>query len=120
MTLSAVRRKLTDCLAALERGHLDRRDLQAALDLLEPAPRRTQDILYLQCSGSALTSTVLGMSQVENGEVQAEPEDPADYPYATVLEAVRAGWRIVQFPNLALLMDEKRTYGLGCEFILER
>jgi hypothetical protein len=29
-------------------------------------------------------------------------------------------WRVIQFPNLTLMMDERRTYGLGCEFILER
>ena len=47
-------------------------------------------------------------------------EDSKDWPYQSVLEAIRDGWRVVQFPNLALLMDESRTYGLGCEFILEK
>ena len=30
------------------------------------------------------------------------------------------GWRIVKFPELAILLDDRRTYGLGCEFILEK
>lgn len=41
-------------------------------------------------------------------------------PYENVLEAVRDGWRIIKFPELALLVDERRTIGLGCEFVLER
>ena len=48
------------------------------------------------------------------------PADPEEWPYRTVVEAIRDGWRVIQFPNLALLLDEKRSYGLGCEFILER
>jgi hypothetical protein len=30
------------------------------------------------------------------------------------------GWRIVKFPEMALLVDETRTYGFGCDFILEK
>jgi hypothetical protein len=37
-----------------------------------------------------------------------------------VAAAIRDGWRIVSFPNLALLMDEERTIGYGCEFILDK
>ena len=48
------------------------------------------------------------------------PEDPDDWPYKTVLEAVRDGWRIIKLPELALAMDDSRTYGLGHEFVLER
>ena len=45
---------------------------------------------------------------------------PRDWPYKTVLDAVRDGWRIIKFPELALMLDEKRSYGLGCDFVLER
>ena len=30
------------------------------------------------------------------------------------------GWRIISFPNMGLMMDESRTYGLGNEFIMEK
>jgi hypothetical protein len=30
------------------------------------------------------------------------------------------GWRIIKFPEMALLLDEKRTYGFGWEFVLEK
>ena len=65
-----------------------------------------------------VASPVHGMTLVSNGEL-TEP-DEAHWPYRTVLEAIRDGWRVIQFPNLALMTDESRTYGLGCEFILER
>ena len=39
---------------------------------------------------------------------------------ATVIDAIRDGWRVISFPNMALSLDENRTYGLGFEFILER
>ena len=79
-----------------------------------------QDILYLHASVNSLTSEVLAMRIVENGEISDGPEDPDDWPYQSVLEAVRDGWRVVKFPELAVTMDESRTYGLGFEFILER
>ena len=60
------------------------------------------------------------MALVENGEIVDVADDPGEWPYQTVLEAIRDGWRIVQFPNAALALDTGRTYGLGAEFILER
>ncbi|MGE4602782.1 MAG: hypothetical protein AAEJ65_07745 [Planctomycetota bacterium] len=79
-----------------------------------------QDLLYLQTKGTSLDSAVVGMTLVQDGQIPDGPEDPDDWPYQSVLEAIRDGWRVIQFPNLALLMDESRTYGLGCEFILEK
>jgi hypothetical protein len=78
-----------------------------------------QDILYLQSSGTSLSDQVIGMSLVVNGEINEQnPQDP--WPYQNVLEAIRDGWRVIQFPNLALVPDENRPTGLGCEFILEK
>ncbi len=79
-----------------------------------------QDLLYLQAQHTGVTAPVVGMSMVINGEASDGPANPAEWPYRSVLDAIRDGWRIVQFPNLALLTDESRTYGLGCEFILEK
>ena len=81
---------------------------------------KRQSLLYLQANKTSVTSDVLGMSIVEGGKVSAGPADPDDWPYHTVLEAMNDGWRIIKFPEMALLLDEKRTYGLGCEFILEK
>ena len=52
---------------------------------------------------------------------QIEPRaDPHEWPYQTVADAIKDGWRVVRFPELALLLNETRNYGLGCEFVLEK
>ena len=79
-----------------------------------------QDLLFLNATTASPVSEVLAMRIVENGEISDGPEDPADWPYQTVLEAIRDGWRVIKFPESALMMDESRTYGLDFEFILER
>ena len=79
-----------------------------------------QDLLYIQTNSTSLDAGLLGMTLVVDGQIVDDAEDPVDWPYQTVLEAIQDGWHVVQFPNLALLMDESRTYGLGCEFILEK
>ena len=30
------------------------------------------------------------------------------------------GWRIISFPDLSYVTDNNETYGLGCQFILEK
>ena len=57
---------------------------------------------------------------VEDGEIREGPANVEEWPYRSPLEAIRDGWRVIQFPNMALMLDESHTYGLGCEFILER
>ena len=79
-----------------------------------------QDLLYIQTNSTSLDAGLLGMTLVVDGQIVDVAEDPVDWPYQTILEAIQDGWHVVQFPNLALLMDESRTYGLGCEFILEK
>ena len=98
--------QLTRWLDKLRKGTLTEQDLQEALDELKqrgngvPAP---QKLLYLQTHSTAVDSPVNGMSIVEGGEVRLPPEDYEDWPYHTVLDALRDsefGW-------------------VGCEFILE-
>ena len=79
-------------------------------------PTTHQDLLYIQTSGTALTSNIHGMSPLEDGEI-IEPELP--FLYHTPLDVIRDGWRVIQFPNTDLMLDESITYGLGCGFILE-
>ncbi len=82
------------------------------------ASKVRQDLLYLQTSSSNLNAPVHGCTLIEDGEI-LEPE-VGRWPYNSVLDAIRDGWSVIQFPNLALMTDEARTYALGCEFILER
>ena len=110
------RRQVEKCIDGLRRGELAENDLQRILELAA----KPQDLLYLQAEASSLASNLLGMRIVENGEMWDGPEDPDDWPYKTVLDAVRDGWRVIKFPEMALMLDDRRSYGLGCDFILER
>ena len=80
----------------------------------------TYTLLYLQTQGSSLAAAVHGMALVQDGEIREGPANVEEWPYRSPLEAIRDGWRVIQFPNMALMLDESHTYGLGCEFILER
>lgn len=118
MAHSPVAIGLEQCIGKLRRGELQETDLQDVLAQAQTVKR--QDLLYLQAANTGLNSAVNGMATVIDGEWSDGPPDPKDWPYRTVLEAIRDGWRVLQFPNMALLLDESRTYGLGAEFILER
>jgi hypothetical protein len=106
------------CIGELRRGELTEASLRRVLEHV--APRRRQDLLYLQAGSTSPGAPVHGMLLVVDGEIREPPDEPGEWPYRTVLDALRDGWRIIQFPDLGLMVDEKRTYGLGCEFILER
>ena len=102
-------------LGKLRAGTLTEEDLEQAL-----GTDRTQRLLYLQCRSTAIDSEVIGMAMVENGELLEGPGNPGDWPYASVGEAMRDGWRILKFPELSLQLLEEKTVGFGCEFILEK
>ena len=109
------REKVLQWLEKLRAGTLTEEDLEQAL-----GADRTQKLLYLQCRSTAIDSEVIGMALVENGELLEGPENPGDWPYASVGEAMRDGWRILKFPELSLQLHEEKTIGFGCEFILEK
>tara|TARA_Y100000310_G_scaffold213791_1_gene214781 strand:- start:18 stop:386 length:369 start_codon:yes stop_codon:yes gene_type:complete len=113
-------RKMEDCIEAFRQGKLTEENLRQVLEELSESEPKYQDLLYLQTGSTSLNSGVHGMSIVHNGEISDGPTDPDDWPYKTPLQAIRDGWRVIQFPDMALIMDESKTYGLGCEFILER
>ena len=108
------------CLEEFRRGTLTEEELARTLQQLAGGRSKRQDLLYLQTQGSSLGSAVHGMALVREGEIHEGPARVEDWPYQSPLEAICDGWRVIQFPNMALMMDESRTYGLGCEFILER
>lgn len=116
--MEPIRSLLQRCLEKFRANTLTEEDLLQAIALLDrPAP---QQLLYLQVATTGVDSAVIGMSLVADGKVQEVPQDPGQWPYQTVLEAMADGWRVVKFPELALLLQEGQTIGLGCEFILER
>lgn len=94
---------------------------QKIADIAAETDKKRQDILYLQVGTTSPASQVIGMTYIEAGVLKEAPSDPDEWQYQTVLDAVQDGWRIISFPNMALLaMSDEEAYGLGFEFILER
>jgi len=114
------RQRVEQCIERFRHGELTEEQLRRTLEDLARSEPRYQDLLYLQTGSTSLNSSAHGMAILLNGELSDGPADPEDWPYKTPLEAIRDGWRVLQFPNMALIMDESKAYGLGCEFILER
>jgi len=108
------------CVEKLRAGTLTEDDLRATLNSLVSSCDGGHDLLYLQADSMAIGAGVLGMFTVENGEIHEGPPDPGDWPYATVLDALKDGWRVLKFPDLAMFVDETKLYGPGVEFILEK
>ena len=112
-----LKNELEQCAVALERGELAAerlRQLSASLD------SGRQSLLYMQSWSTDIESQLMGYTLIVKGERAQGQENPDDWPYQSVAESVKDGWRIISFPNLALLLDEERTVGFGCEFILEK
>ena len=104
----------------LEQGTLTKEQLLEAFGNLAGRNGRRQDLLYLQAVESGLDSNLIGFKMMRGGRFVDEPDSEEDWPYRNVLEAINEGWRVIGFPNMALCLDENRTYGLGFEFILEK
>ena len=119
----ADKQQIQEWLDKLRAGTLVEADLQQALVRLDEASdddSPQQRLLYLNTGNTGVDSQVLGMALVENGEILEGPDDVDEWPYNSVLEAMEDGWRIIKFPEMALLLQEDKTFGLGCEFILEK
>jgi hypothetical protein len=113
---------LEDCVAALQRGELTESRLRSAFASAAGAggSQPKQELLYLQCYNTSPDSQAIGMMMVRDGQLDQGPADASQWPYQNVLAALADGWRVISFPNLALMTDDRKTFGLGCEFILER
>ena len=120
----ADKQQIQGWLDKLRAGTLVEADLQQVLDRLDGTSNddspKQQRLLYLNTGNTGVDSQVLGMALVENGEILEGPDDVDEWPYNSVLEAMDDGWRIIKFPEMALLLQEDKTFGLGCEFILEK
>ena len=117
--MSLVKNEIARCIDSLRDGRLTKQDLLRVSEVAGKTLLR-QDVLWLQAENSSPVSEVVGMRIIEDGEISDGPADPNDWPYTTVLDAIRDGWRIIRFPEMALSIDDGRTFGLGHEFILER
>jgi len=112
------------CLEEFAQGKLTEASLQAILDAVNEQTVQggtgQQQLLFLRTNGSTVSSEVVGMLLLEDGEFNEGPVDPKDWPYQTTVDAIQDGWRIIKFPELALWVDETRTYEVGGEFVLEK
>lgn len=119
MTQSAsITQQLEQCIEELRHNQLTEERLHAIIQQISTPKTGHQDLLYLQAQNTGVTASVLGISLVQNGILMELPDNPDEWPYKTVAQAIQDGWRIIQFPNL--MLDDDRTYSLGCEFILEK
>ena len=122
------RRYIDQCVEAFRQGELTEQRLRWTLEHGFEERTRHQDLLYLQAQNdypgdgryAGTSNAVIGMMLIEEGQQMEVPDNPEDWPYQTVGDAVRDDWHIIKFPDMALLLNEERIYGLGCEFILER
>ena len=119
---SKLRQHVEQCIEEFRAATLTEQNLVRILELLDPddTEPKCQDLLYLQADQTSLNARVFGMRILQNGELSDGPRHPQEWPYQTVLDAILDGWRVLKFPEMAVLLDDKRTYGLGCEFILEK
>ena len=113
-----LRALLHTCIDELRAGTLTEIRLREALHTLD-SPKR-QSLLYMQLQNTHPASPALGYTLIIDGRTVEPAQEPKDWPYKSAMDAVRDGWRIISFPNLALLMDPVTPAGLGCEFILEK
>ncbi len=84
---------------------------------------KRQKVLVLCLSNSALDSRVLAWSIYDGTGNEAHTTGDGDVPpYVTGLEALRAGWRVIQFPQLIPPYpgDEYSTSFFKHEFIFEQ
>ena len=109
---------LDTCRAKLGEGKLTDDDFLRLESLLT---ERKQMVLYLYSKSTNMRSPIASWALYD----PTKPDEPAlpsqELPYDSVIDAVRDGWRIVQFPisKLYQFSDIDNAY-LGYEFILEK
>jgi hypothetical protein len=109
---------LDNCIEKLKAGELTETDLRGVTAVLNS---EKQLILYLYSKSTNLRSP-LGAWALYDATAPEAPILPSqDAPYTSVIDAVRDGWRIVQFPRPELynFSDVDNAY-LAFEFILEK
>lgn len=82
-----------------------------------------QQILVLYLGNSALDSNVKGWSKYDGtGKAKHTTGDSLELPYATGLDALLDGWRVIQFPQLIPPYpgEEYSTSFMKYEFIFEK
>jgi hypothetical protein len=85
-----------------------------------------QQILILHLANSDLASSTVAWALYDGarpaGERQMQSGDESEPPYASVLDAMRDGWNVLQVPVLPTYLPghEHETGHLPYEYVLER
>lgn len=81
-----------------------------------------QQVLVLYSSNSSPDASVIGFSLYDgSSENPTAHEVDTPMPYESVLDAMRDGWRIIQYPTLGRQRNsELETDYLEFEFVLEK
>ncbi len=130
--IEQVKQFVDECALKLQKGELTEELLRGLFTRLVDVPHRSesgkveraitpnlrQNLLYLVCSTSSISSPVVGMALFENGVLSDGPEE--EWPYAKVIDALNDGWRIIQFPIIVLHPMEMGQRYVPVEFILEK
>jgi hypothetical protein len=115
--LAAARAKLAD-------GTLTAADLDALAGSRSTKHRPSrQRLLYLHAESPSVRSGVINSTLYEPvgaRVVEIDPTAPPGQLYATVLDAIADGWRVVQFPDYLASFDDREVDMIGYEFILEK
>jgi hypothetical protein len=84
---------------------------------------KRQQVLVLYLANSALDSSVKGWSGYDGtGKESHTTGDSLEAPYKTGLDALKDGWRVIQFPQLIPPYpgEEYSTSFMKYEFIFEK
>lgn len=111
---------LRHCLKQFHDGTLQAKDIERAISAAGTLQSRPQSLLYVQTVDSDPYSDILGMSIYEDGVDHEAENEVGDFLYPSIRHAQKDGWRIIKFPELAVMMQDQHNYGLGYEFVLER
>ena len=113
-----VKKWLDNCIEKFKAGELTEADLRDGTTVLNS---EKQLLLYLYSKSTNLRSPLGGWALYDATAPEMPVLPTQDAPYTSVLDAVRDGWRIVQFPRPELysFSDLDNAY-LAFEFILEK
>ena len=120
--METTKNKVAACLEKLRAGTLSENDLQNVIDGLESAETdfRKQSLLYVYSGDNSVFGQALSIFLIEDGKDREGRDQNGNFIYNNAHEAMQDGWRVIKFPEVSLLMQDQNTYGLGCEFVLER
>jgi len=110
---------IAEARARLRAGQFAETDLDALEERLGRPLR--QRLLYLHAREPVVTAAVIAMAEHDPAS-SAPPPGPVreDWPYDTVLDAMRDGWQVVHFPQQMAPFDDRETDIAGFEFILQK